>query len=201
MIAIVDYGMGNVRSISNMLKKVGFKSLLTSNIDEIASADKIILPGVGAFGKAMEKLDECNLVSALRSLMLEEKKPTLGICLGMQLLAKCSAEGNVPGLSVVDATVEEFSLDSSLRLPVPHMGWNEVSPSDDLIFGGIESPRFYFVHSFHMMCCDPSQSIGTATYGYEFTCAVRRENVWGVQFHPEKSHKYGMQLLRNFGEM
>ena len=204
MIVIVDYGMGNVRSIQNMLRKVGAKAAVASDPAEIERADKLILPGVGAFDAGMRNLTERGLVPVLNAKAVEAGAPTLGICLGMQLLTRRSEEGALPGLGWIAADTRRFAFDPEhAHLKVPHMGWNHVRPSrEHPLFAGLaDDARFYFVHSYHAVCDDEASVLARAEYGYEFACGIGRASVLGVQFHPEKSHKFGMQLLRNFAEM
>ncbi len=205
MIAIVNYGVGNLGSIQNMLKKVGCtESVITNQEEDLVRADKIILPGVGAFDKGMEKINESGLVGILNKIVVQEKKPLLGICLGMQLLTKGSEEGKLPGLGWIDAYTERFQFsDEQANLKVPHMGWNEISISKqhDLIKDLSMPARFYFVHSYYVKCNDKQDELLSCNYGINFTCAVQHENIMGVQFHAEKSHKFGMQLLKNFASI
>lgn len=203
MITIVDYGMGNVGSILNMLRRIGAPARLAAGEDDIRSADKLILPGVGAFDPGMRQLNESGLVDALNERVLGDRVPVLGICLGMQLLTRGSTEGSLPGLGWVEGRTLRFSPpENGERLKVPHMGWNLAEPAaGSLLFRGLESePRFYFVHSYHVEVDDPAQVAATTHYGLTFPSAVECGHVMGVQFHPEKSHHYGMALLRNFAE-
>jgi imidazole glycerol-phosphate synthase subunit HisH len=200
-IVVVDYGVGNLASIANMLRKIGATATISSDPAALASAMGIILPGVGAFDHAMRKLREGKLLPALERRVLGDGIPLLGLCLGAQLLTKSSAEGREPGLGWIDAITTRF--DSSRmngRLAIPHMGWSNVSSvkTHELLASDETESRFYFAHSYHLSCNDPQLTIGSAYYGYEFAAAVASHNVLGVQFHPEKSHVYGMRLLRNF---
>ena len=203
MIAIVDYGVGNVGSIANMIKKAGGRSEVTADPARLAAADGLILPGVGAFDHGMRKLRERGLVDVLNEHALDRRVPTLGICLGMQLLGQGSEEGKEAGLGWIDGGAVRFdparSREGAGELKVPHMGWNHVAfqpaVGDPLLD---DRPRFYFVHSYHMVLRDPGQRWGTTRYGYEFCSAVRAGNILGVQFHPEKSHRFGLALLRSF---
>jgi imidazole glycerol-phosphate synthase subunit HisH len=200
-IVVVDYGVGNLASIVNMLRKIGVSALISSQPAALVSAVGIILPGVGAFDPAMRKLRESDLVPALERRVLGEGIPLLGLCLGAQLLTKSSAEGKEPGLGWIDAVTMRF--DSSRmngRFAIPHMGWSNVTSAraHELLATDEAESRFYFAHSYHLSCNDPELAIGSAHYGYEFAAAVASHNVLGVQFHPEKSHVYGMRLLRNF---
>jgi len=201
MIVIVDIGMGNLGSILNMLRKIKIEAKISSRPEEIAGSDKLILPGVGAFDNAMQALHSRGLTSVLNKKVLEEKTPILGICLGMQMFCKGSEEGKLDGLGWIDAETVRFRI-SSNGLKVPHMGWNTIQVKGDPgIFKGIEEPRFYFVHSYHLVCRDERDALATTHYEYDFASAVHRENIWGTQFHPEKSHKYGMKVFSNFVEM
>lgn len=201
MITIVDYRMGNLGSISNMLKKIGVQALITSDPEAIATASKLILPGVGAFDAGMENLERTGLVPLLNERVLQAHVPTLGICLGMQLMTRSSEEGQRPGLGWIDARALRFR-PSDPSLKVPHMGWNRVKPTRDsaLTDSLPDEPRFYFVHSYYVQCSNPDDVLLTTSYGQDFHSAFRHGNVWGVQFHPEKSHKFGMSLLRNFAQ-
>ena len=197
MISIIDYGMGNLGSIQNMLNKLGFESKLESDPDCLKDADSIILPGVGAFDNAMEKLNGSGFSDAIKNFSATGA-PVLGICLGMQLLATQSEEGELKGLNLIPGDVVKFKSDT---LKVPHMGWNVVNPINDILYSQLEENRFYFVHSFYYIPEDPNHIAGTTDYGKTFTSSVNRDNVFGAQFHPEKSHKYGMQLLTNFSRL
>lgn len=201
MITIVDYGMGNLGSIRNMLKKIGFESEITADPQAVLRAGKLILPGVGAFDAGMESLDRSGLRQALNTRVLVDKTPVLGICLGMQLMTTASEEGQLPGLGWIDAKALRFE-PSAAAPKVPHMGWNLVQPArpSALVDGLPAESRFYFVHSYHVACTRPDDVLLSTVYGLTFHSGFQRENVWGVQFHPEKSHKFGMQLLRNFAE-
>lgn len=203
MIAIVDYGMGNLGSIRNMLLKIGAESVIASEIDVIEAADKLILPGVGAFDRAMQSLESLELIPVLNRQVLEKKVPMLGICLGMQLFSKDSEEGVMPGLGWIDAHTIKFKFDeANAHLRLPHMGWNTVQVEQDHpVAGGIgPDSRFYFVHTFHVCCNDKANVLTTTNYGINFHSAVVKDNIIGTQFHPEKSHKFGIELLRNYSE-
>ena len=201
---IIDNGICNTGSLYNMLTRVGVNVSVTSSPLSIASADGIVFPGVGAFDNAMECMIKSDLYSVLRQRVVEDKVPFLGICLGMQLLFNSSEEGELPGFGWIPGHVKRFDFDGlgNKHLKVPHMGWNSVQPShSDSLFNGLEQDsRFYFVHSYHAVCSDASHALATTEYGYPFVSAVQKENIFGVQFHPEKSHRFGMALLRNFVE-
>lgn len=201
MITIVDYRMGNLGSISNMLKKLAVPSKITADPQDIAVARKLILPGVGAFDAGMDNLARSGLLPVLNERVLQARVPTLGICLGMQLMTQRSEEGRRAGLGWVAAEALLFR-PADAALKVPHMGWNRVRPmrSAPLTDGLPDEPRFYFVHSYHVRCNAPEDVLLTTQYGEEFHSAFQHGNVMGVQFHPEKSHKFGMALLRNFAE-
>jgi glutamine amidotransferase len=204
MIVIIDYGMGNVGSIFNMLKKIGCQATISADPDEMMKADKLILPGVGAFDQGMMNLAERNLIPLLNKKIVDNRCPVLGICLGMQLITNRSEEGQLAGLGWIAAETRRFKFHSeTMSLKVPHMGWNEVNPLDtSSIFNGFdEPPRFYFVHSYHVCCERAEDVLATSVYGYEFTAAVGKGNIMGTQFHPEKSHRFGMKLLHNFATL
>ena len=202
VITIVDYGMGNLGSIVNMLKKVGHASQVASQIDQIEAADKLILPGVGAFDSGMRNLADLGFVDILNRKVADEGAPVLGICLGMQLMTRSSEEGELPGLGWIDARTCRFPNDVD-GLKVPHMGWNLVNSAkqSNLLADQFEEPRFYFVHSYYVTCAQPEDVLLTAHYGVDFHAGFQHENIMGVQFHPEKSHKFGMRLLKNFAEL
>jgi glutamine amidotransferase len=201
---IIDYGVGNIGSIANMLKKVNENSVITSDIQQIAEAKRLILCGIGAFDDGMSKLENMGIVDVLKHKVMSEKTPILGVCLGMQLFTNGSEEGVKPGLGFINGLTKKFQFtqDSSSGRPlrIPHMGWNAVklSKASKLFEGMYEDPRFYFVHSYHVELENPSDELLKASYGYPFTAAFESQNIIGVQFHPEKSHKYGMKLYENF---
>ena len=204
MIHIVDYGLGNVQAFANMYKRLGIPATRAKTAVELVGATKLILPGVGAFDKAMELLDASGMRPVLEDLVMEQQVPVLGICVGMQILADSSDEGRAPGLGWVPGRVRSFATQpESAALPLPHMGWNDVAPApDSALFVGLESDaRFYFLHSFFFDTASPVYVAAHATYGLNFGCAVSAGNVHGVQFHPEKSHHYGALLLKNFAEL
>lgn len=202
MIAIVDYGMGNVRSLSNAFEYLGEDVVITDDPEVMDEADRIVLPGVGAFGDAMRAMHERGVIAPLNRQVMELKKPLLGICLGMQLVAKESEEhGRHQGLGWIDARIERLAPPAPFK--VPHVGWNSLDfPEDDWLFQGIRrnEGNFYFVHSFHMVCANPADRIATTDYGGDVTAVVRHENILVMQFHPEKSQDNGLRLLQNWIE-
>ena len=198
MMVIIDYGIGNLASIANMLKKCGVPALISSNHSDICRADKLILPGVGSFDNGMKQLGIGELARVLSEKIVTERTPVLGICLGMQLFTRKSGEGVLQGLGWVDADTIRFAA-SAPDLKIPHMGWNDVKiVQAHPLFDGLETSRFYFVHSYHVRCHNAMNVLATAIHGVEFTAAYAHANIMGVQFHPEKSHKFGMKLLSNF---
>lgn len=201
MIVIINYGLGNLMSILNMLKKIGEEATISSSFVDIKNADKLILPGVGAFDKGMKNLSDFGFISVLNDKVIKEKTPILGICLGMQLFTMESEEGNRPGLGWVDAETIRFRFDKAKTdLKIPHMGWNSImiQEKSSLFNDFYEEPRFYFVHSYHLLCHKKEDILTTTEYGYDFPSSIARDNIIGVQFHPEKSLKYGMKFLENF---
>jgi len=199
MIVVVDYGMCNVKSISNIIGKVGGDVTISSDIDEILDAEKIILPGIGSFDAGIKNLNKQSLITVLNEKVLKEKTPFLGICLGMQLITQNSEEGTLNGLGWIDAETVKFS---SLKdnLKIPHMGWNyvNVKKNSKLFKDKYENPRFYFVHSYYVRCKDENDILATTEYGFDFVSAIEKDNIYATQFHPEKSHKFGMKLMENF---
>jgi glutamine amidotransferase len=201
MIVIVDYGMGNLGSILNMLKKIGVEAKISRDPADVERADKLILPGVGAFDRGMAGLSDFGLLTVLDRRVRAERCPVLGLCLGMQLMTRGSEEGARPGLGWIAADTRRFAFDETQRdLKVPHMGWNDVqiAPAEPLLAGFDEPPRFYFAHSYFVACDEPAHVLGTTHFGFDFASVVGCGNVFGTQFHPEKSHKFGMRLLGNF---
>lgn len=200
MIGIIDYGMGNIGSVANILLKVGGKNIVVTDVPEkIKTVDYLILPGVGAFDAGMRKLNENGLAEAIKDAVIIKNIPILGICLGMQLLGKWSDEGTMEGLGLIPFVCKKFLPDKNLK--VPHMGWDYVkieNHNTKITRNLPEIQRYYFVHSYYAMCENRENSIMTCNYGSAFTAAVWKNNVYGVQFHPEKSHQYGMKIVRNF---
>jgi glutamine amidotransferase len=192
--------MGNLHSVIKKLNKVKVNSIITSDPEVIKRADKLILPGVGHFGKAMENITRLNLSEVLNEAIIIKKKPILGICLGMQLFSRSSEEGNVSGLGWIDAEVVRFRIMDKLKFKIPHTGWNQIRiMNTSLLMKDIqELSEFYFVHSFHYKCNNPKDILNLSEYEYEFVSAIEKENIFGVQYHPEKSHDNGELLLRNF---
>jgi glutamine amidotransferase len=203
MITIVNYGMGNLGSVLNMFKKVGIKAHVTSDLNEISKAEKLLLPGVGAFDAAMQRINDAGMIDVLKNKALVEKIPVLGICLGMQLLTQKSEEGIMPGLGWIPAETVKFIFEKSLSLKVPHMGWNTIfSKKSSLLTNDFANDsRFYFVHSYIVKCQNDENVICTTDYGVEFASIIQSDNIYGAQFHPEKSHKFGMQLFKNFSKI
>jgi glutamine amidotransferase len=205
-VTIVDYGMGNLGSIQNMLRKIGVRHQLSSDPNRVAGAAKLILPGVGAFSQGMEGIRSRSLIPALERSVVDNGVPILGICLGMHLLTQSSEEGEGLGLGWIDASCVKFHFsgnDADQRLKIPHMGWNHVlpNPQSKLYAGWNDIPRFYFVHSYYVLCRDPLDAASTTEYGIPFASSIERGHIYGVQFHPEKSHKFGMELLSRFAAL
>jgi glutamine amidotransferase len=203
MTTIIDYKTGNLGSIQNMLKKIGEQSVITSRKDEISAATKIILPGVGAFDTGMKNLKELDIIDILNRKVLIDKIPVLGICLGMQLMSMKSGEGILPGLGWINAETRRFNFINTMEYKIPHMGWNNINIKKEspLLKDMFPDARFYFVHSYYLHANDSSDILTSTSYESEFTSSIEKGNISGVQFHPEKSHKFGMKLLRNFADL
>lgn len=206
MITIVDYGLGNIKAFANVYKKLNIPTCYASTTEHLQKASKIILPGVGAFDHAMHKLNSSGLRQTLDNLVLEKKVPVIGICVGMQMMANDSEEGTSKGLGWIHGTVKRFGYpqqEIAKKYPLPHMGWNNISPvkASSLVDNLDEYKRFYFLHSYYFECADTSDIVATANYGFDYACIVNRDNVYGIQCHPEKSHHNGVALLKNFAEL
>jgi len=205
MILILDYGMGNPGSMLNMLRRIGAQAVISSDVAVVKSASAVVLPGVGAFDNGMQKLVSVGILEPLAQRVLGDKIPFLGVCLGMQLLFDSSEEGAEHGLGWIPGHVRRFDFSQLDRsdLKIPHMGWNIASATraDSLFKDMDRDSRFYFVHSYHAICSDASHVLSTTEYGYPFVSAVQKDNIFGVQFHPEKSHRFGLALLKNFAEL
>ena len=204
MITIVNYGLGNISAFTNVYKRLNIPVTIACCKEDLKGAGKIILPGVGAFDQAMTLLENSGMRETLDELVMKKKIPVLGICVGMQMLANSSEEGVLPGLGWIDSIVKKF--DASLinhKTKLPHMGWNTIEPTKtDALFENLkESPRFYFLHSYYFNCSDSENEIAKTEYGFPFTSAVKFSNIYGVQFHPEKSHENGILLLKNFANL
>jgi len=201
MVTLVDYGLGNIQAFAHIYQRLNIPVEVAKTADQLAKAEKLVLPGVGAFDWAMTRLNDSGLRDTLDELVLRQRVPVLGVCVGMQMMAHRSEEGELPGLGWIDAEVLRFDPAQIGETPLPHMGWNDVRPAaTDSLFRGIEAPRFYFLHSYCIAPRQPADVLATARYGSDFTAAVRSGHVFGTQFHPEKSHQWGIDLLRNFAE-
>lgn len=199
-VTLINYGLGNIKAFANIYKRLNISVQVASTVSELRKAERLILPGVGSFDWAMTKLNQSGLRDDLDDLVMKYSVPVLGVCVGMQIMAQRSDEGVLSGLSWIDAEVVRFNQDChNNNLPLPHMGWNDVqSFSDSCLFKGIVSPRFYFLHSYYIVPKKPQLSLASTSYSLEFTSAVRSGNIFGTQFHPEKSHHWGINLLHNF---
>ena len=202
-ITIIDYGMGNLRSVQKKFQRVGAEVLISSDTEEISQAKKLILPGIGHFANGISNLKKNGMWELLNKMVLEEKVPILGICLGMQLMAKHSEEGNVEGLGWFDAEIIKFQVKDQLKYKVPHMGWNNaVLNKDSILFKDIpKESLYYFVHSYHIKCNHVQDILTTTKYEYSFTSSIQKNNIYGTQFHPEKSHDWGELLYKNFANI
>lgn len=201
MITIVDYGLGNIAAFATVYAKANITVSVAKTANDLEQASKLILPGVGHFDHAMRRLQQSGMRDTLDRMVLHDKVPVIGVCVGMQMLARSSEEGELPGLGWVDADVRSFrSSEGTKGMSIPHMGWNDVKPvSENPLFAELQADaRFYFLHSFFMECDRRENVLAVCNYGADFACAVRSSNIYGVQFHPEKSHRFGDRLLRNF---
>jgi glutamine amidotransferase len=203
MITIIDYGVGNIFAFQNVYKRLNISSRIAKCIDDLKEVDKLILPGVGHFDYAMSQLNNSGMRERLDELVLVEKKPVIGICVGMQMMARNSDEGTLDGLAWIDAIVKKFDESTiNQHTKLPHMGWNDVKAIDNhILFNGLENEAiFYFLHSFYFDCKDQNHVISTTDYGINFASSVQKDNIYGIQFHPEKSHSNGEKLLENFAK-
>jgi imidazole glycerol-phosphate synthase subunit HisH len=203
VVAILNYNVGNITSIHNMLKRIGIDALITDDVEVIEKASHLILPGIGSFDYCMKQIHSAPFYNQLNKWVFQDKKPILGVCVGHQMLFEQSEEGVEPGLGWIKGKVTKFESSNLPGLRIPHMGWNYLSEFDKQspLFKGFENPKFYFVHSYYSQPETEEVTLAKAEYGINFTCSVGYENIFGVQFHPEKSHKYGMQLYENFAKI
>ncbi|MEN5386590.1 imidazole glycerol phosphate synthase subunit HisH [Aliarcobacter skirrowii] len=203
MIGIIDYGVGNIKAFSNIYIQLNIPFKVVKNIDDFMGVNKLILPGVGSFDHAMISLQNSGMKEKLDELVLEKETPVIGICVGMQMLAKSSEEGTLNGLGWIDGIVKKFDKSKIKNAPLPHMGWNNlILEKKNKIFDNLEeNPRYYFLHSYYFECENKEDVIATSTYGEKFDCMVNHKNIYGIQCHPEKSHHNGIKLLKNFGEI
>jgi glutamine amidotransferase len=203
MIAIIDYGLGNIRAFVNLYERLNIKIKIATGPDDIKDASKLILPGVGAFDYAMTQLNRSGMRDAFEKQVIVNKIPVIGICVGMQMLAKSSDEGKLPGLGWIDGSVRKFDVSGiPYKTKLPHMGWNTIDPINDcpLLNGFDSDSRFYFLHSYYFVCNNEENIIASTSYGIAFASAVNKDNIFGIQFHPEKSHSNGIQLLNNYSK-
>ena len=204
MITLIDYGVGNIFAFQNVYKRLNIPTKIAKRKEDLANAEKLILPGVGSFDYAMAQLNASGMREKLDELVLDKKVPVIGICVGMQIMGNRSDEGKLEGLKWINSEILKF--DENLiqqRTKLPHMGWNDVDPiNNHPLFIGLEKEAiFYFLHSFYFKCKNETESIAVSNYGISFSSAVHRENIYGIQFHPEKSHQYGEKLLHNFANL
>jgi imidazole glycerol-phosphate synthase subunit HisH len=201
-VTLVDYGVGNISAFAHIYERLNLSYSFARTGEQIMAADKLILPGVGSFDWAMTKLNQSGMRDALDKKVLDKKAPVIGVCVGMQMMANSSDEGKLEGLGWINAHVAKMKPVGNHLTPLPHMGWNDVQPAETKnIFKGIADPRFYFLHSYVVEPVEPKDVLATTRYGATYVCAVHRGNVFGTQFHPEKSHQWGISLLRNFAEL
>lgn len=204
MITLIDYGVGNIFAFQNVYKRLDIPTKIAKNCQDLINAEKLILPGVGSFDYAMSQLNASGMRDTLDELVIKQKVPVIGICVGMQIMGNRSDEGKLQGLSWIDSEILKFDeVLINQRTKLPHMGWNDVTPvKENPLFTGLEKDAiFYFLHSFYFKCNDPSDCIATSDYGISFSSAVNHKNIYGIQFHPEKSHQYGEKLLYNFAKL
>lgn len=204
MISIIDYGLGNIKAFTNVYKELNIPSVSVSKPQQLKASRRLILPGLGTFDQAIDRLNKSGMRDDIEELIFEHNVPVLGVCVGMQIMSNFSEEGHLPGLGWIDGEVKKIdvSAESSFN-PLPHMGWNDVkSISDNQLFTMLDvNSRFYFLHTYYLDCKSNEDVIATANYGETFTCAIKSKNIFGVQFHPEKSHQNGMMLLKNFSNL
>ena len=202
-VTLVGYGLGNIQAFCNMYRRMEIEVAVAESPAQVRNAERLIFPGVGSFDWAMTRLSDSGLLDSLTSAVVDRGCPILGVCVGLQMMAKGSSEGTLPGLGWLDGTVDRLTWgDPASSLPLPHMGWNDVLPEQgNPLFAGLDAPRFYFLHSYRFVPNKPSLSAATCDYGGTFCCAASLGNIYGVQFHPEKSHRWGVKLLRNFAEL
>lgn len=204
MIGIIDYGVGNISAFVNIYNKLDINIKIAKKPSDLEGITKLILPGVGAFDHAMNELNNSGMVERLNELVLVDKLPVIGVCVGLQMMAAKSDEGVLPGLGWIDANVKLFDVTKiNFKTHLPHMGWNDITPvKENLIFKNLEkNSKFYFLHSFYFECNNDEDIIAVSDYGIKFTCAINKGNIYGTQFHPEKSHNFGIQLLKNFATL
>lgn len=204
MITLIDYGVGNIFAFQNVYKRLDIPTKIAKTSQDLVDAKKLILPGVGSFDYAMNQLNNSGMREKLDELVIEEKVPVIGICVGMQMMGNRSDEGKLEGLKWIDSEILKFDEDLiQQRTKLPHMGWNDVTPVDiHPLFNGLEKGAiFYFLHSYYFKCNNPTDSIAVSDYGLSFSSAINKDNIYGIQFHPEKSHQYGEKLLHNFAKL
>ena len=203
MIGIIDYGLGNINAISNIYNKLKIQNIIISTPKDFDKSEKFILPGVGAFDSAMTLLKKSNFILEIRRQIFEKNKKILGICVGMQIFAKNSSEGKNSGLKWINADVRKINSENQNNLRLPHMGWNSIKiTNNDLLLSGLEEDEyFYFCHSYYFNCVNQKNILAETNYGHEFPCVIKNDNIYGIQFHPEKSHDSGLKILKNFAQL
>tara|TARA_E500000178_G_C17007541_1_gene748910 strand:- start:120 stop:731 length:612 start_codon:yes stop_codon:yes gene_type:complete len=203
MIGIIDYGLGNINAISNIYNKLKIQNIIISSPKDFDKSEKFILPGVGAFDSAMTLLNKSNFILEIQRQIFEKNKKILGICVGMQIFAKNSSEGKNSGLRWINADVRKINSENQNNLRLPHMGWNSIKiTNNDLLLSGLEEDEyFYFCHSYYFNCVNQKNILAETNYGHEFPCVIKNDNIYGIQFHPEKSHDSGLKILKNFAQL